>query len=94
MNLERSVPAVRAALIEHAPERGEQFDDELQQALTQANDTLEPGLLDAVLDRWWGTAAILANPLTEHKRVQLDWAKVGDFTGMLMGRENGTWVAL
>jgi hypothetical protein len=50
--------------------------------------------VDAVLDRWWGIAAIRANPLSEHEQAQVDRANTGDFTGLLARDEQGNWVRL
>ena len=90
MHLERSGLAIRAALIERAPERIQQFEADLQ----QANANNDPGPLNAALDRWWGIAAILTAPLSAHEQAQLAQAKSGDFSGLLTRDDNGIWIRL
>jgi hypothetical protein len=59
--IERSVPAIGAVLGELAPEAGERF----RAAFQAPDDGIDPAAVDEVLDRWWGVATILANPLSE-----------------------------
>jgi hypothetical protein len=44
---------------------------------------------EALLDRWWGIAAIRANPLSEDEQAQVAQANAGDFTGLLARDEQG-----
>jgi Family of unknown function (DUF6247) len=92
--VKRCGPAIQAALAEFAPDECAQFEAEYAQALnrTDAEGDLAPA--QAVLDRWWGIAAIRANPLSEQERAQVARAKVGDFTGLLARDEHGDWVRL
>ncbi len=92
--IERSGPAIRAALAEFAPDECALFETEFQRAMARAAETFELAPLDAVVDRWWGIAAIRANPLSEHERAQVERAKTGDFTGLLARVEHGNWVQL
>ncbi|MFN2494459.1 MAG: DUF6247 family protein [Pseudonocardiaceae bacterium] len=92
--IKRSGPAIRAALAELAPDECSLFEAEFQQAMAHASETFELAPLDAVLDRWWGIAAIRANPLSEQEHAQLARAKTGDFTGLLTRDEQGNWVRL
>ncbi len=77
--IERSGPAIRAALAELAPDECVLFEAEFQQAIVRASETFDLAPLDAVLDRWWGIAAIRANPLSEQEHAQVARAKTGDF---------------
>jgi len=45
-----------------------------------------------VLDRWWGIAAIRANPLSEQE--QLARARAGSFTGLWERDEAGNWTQM
>jgi hypothetical protein len=92
--IERSGTAIRAVLAEHAPDECAQFEVEFQQAIQRAGQTFDLAPVDALMDRWWGIAAIRANPLSEHERAQVAQAKTGDFSGLLARDEQGDWVRL
>jgi hypothetical protein len=92
--IERSGPAIRAALAELSADECTQFGTEFQQALGHAGQAFDLAPVDAVLDRWWGIAVIRANPLSEHEQAQVDRAHTGDFTGLLARDEQGNWVRL
>ena len=92
--IERSGPAIRAALAELAPDECAQFETEFQQAAERAGQTFDLAPLEALVDRWWGIAAIRANPLSEQEQAQVDRARAGDFTGLLAHDEQGNWVRL
>jgi hypothetical protein len=92
--IERSGPAIRAALAELSPDECAQFEAEFQQATQRAGQTFDLAPLDALLDRWWGIAAIRANPLSDGEQVQVARAKAGDFTGLLARDDQGNWVRL
>ncbi len=62
--IERSGRAIRATLTELAPAECTEFEAEFSQALAHADADFDLGHVDAVLDRWWGIAAMCANPLT------------------------------
>jgi hypothetical protein len=62
--IERSGPAVQAALAATSPGEAEAFRDEYRASLTQAAATLDLTAAEAVLLHWWGIATIRANPLT------------------------------
>jgi ApbE superfamily uncharacterized protein (UPF0280 family) len=89
--LEHSGAAIRAALTERAPAECEQFEAEFQQALAQAGETFDLTPVAAVLDRWWGIAAIRANPLTEQERELVARARAGDDSGWVARDEDGCW---
>ncbi len=62
--IERSGPAIRAALAEHAPGDEHRFATELRDALARAADDLDPPRPQAVLARWHVLATMAANPRT------------------------------
>ncbi len=94
MKIERSGPAIRAALAQFAPSDCPVFEAELRQAIRHAADTLDLASAEAALDRWWGVAVIRANPLSEQEQAQVARAKAGDFAGLLARDEHGNWVQL
>ncbi len=91
--IERSGPAIRAVLAELSPAECEEFEAEFRQALAHADADFDLGRVDAVLDRWWGIAAMGASPLTEQERELVVQARAGVDTGWYV-RENDGWVQL
>jgi hypothetical protein len=91
--IERSGPAVRAALAEFSPDECAVFETEFQEAAQRVGETFDLAPLDALLDRWWGIAAIRANPLSVEEQRQLDQAKSGEMGGLLAHDWHG-WVRL
>lgn len=92
--IERSGPAIRAALVEHAPGDEHRFEAELRDALTRASDDLDLAGPQAVLARWHALATMAANPLTADERAQIERAKAGDFTGLSARDQHGNWTTL
>lgn len=92
--IERSGPAIRAALLQHAPADAAVFEADFRQAVRQASSTFDVAPIEDVLNRWWGIAAIRANPLTDEEQAQLDRARGGDFAGLHARDEHGNWVTL
>lgn len=92
--IERSGPAIRAALAEGSPDECAEFEAEFRAALTQAETSFDLAPVGGVLDRWWGAAAIAANPLTEQEREQIERLRAGDESGWLVHNEDGTWTRL
>jgi hypothetical protein len=82
IRVERSGPAIRAAL-ESSPAERERFECDFQTALTVAAESFDLAPVDAVLDRWRGIAAIRANPLTEAEQEMVARARAGDDSGWL-----------
>ena len=91
--IERSGPAIRAALTEFSPAECKEFESEFRQALAYADADFDLCHVDAVLDRWWGIAVMCANPLTEQERELVVQARAGVDTGWYV-RENDSWVQL
>ncbi len=92
--IERSGPAIRAALAEHAPGDERQFESELRDALARAANDLDLASPQAVLVRWHALATMTANPLTADECAQVERAKAGDFTGLSARDEHGNWTTL
>lgn len=94
--VERSGPAIREALLVHAPERCRQFEAEFRSALALAAQNLDLSGPQAVLAHWQAVAMMAANSLTDEERGQIERAKAGDFSGLLSWDqdENGSWVRL
>lgn len=92
--IERSGPAIRAALAKVSPEECAQFEAEFTQVLTRAGAEFDLAPAEAVLDHWWGIAVIRANPLSEQERTQLKRAREGVFGGLWEHDEAGNWVQL
>ncbi|MGH3930749.1 MAG: DUF6247 family protein [Pseudonocardiaceae bacterium] len=91
--IERSGPAIRATLAALAPAECAEFEVEFHQALIHTGTDFDLGHVDAVLNRWWGIAAMCANPLTEQERELVVQARAGVDTGWY-AREDGRWVQL
>lgn len=92
--IERSGPAIRSVLAEHAPTEREKFETEMRAALAHAAKELDLADVDAVLTRWHALATMAANPLTDEEQTQVQRAKAGDFTGCHTRDEHGNWVQL
>lgn len=95
-SVERSGPAIRAALLAYAPERCAQFEAEFRSALALAADSLDLSGPQAVLKHWQAVAIMEANPLTDEERENLKCANAGDFSRLITRHqdENGDWVRL
>lgn len=87
--IDRSGPAIRAALATFVPAECEQFEAEFQQAVAEAGEKFDLTAVEAVLDRWWGIATIRANPLTEQERALVAQARAGDDSGWVARDEDG-----
>lgn len=57
------------------------FEEQFRQALLDAEQRFDLGPVEAVLDRWWGIAAIRANPLSPAEQDLVARARAGDDTG-------------
>lgn len=92
--VERTGPAIRAALAAHSPSDEPQFVGELRAALADAGHDLDLAGPQAVLRRWHARAVMAANPLSADEQAQLERAKTGDFTGFFVRNDDGTWTTL
>ena len=94
VTIERSGPAIRAALAEYAPGDEHRFTAELRTALTHADADPELAGTQAVLARWHALATMAANPLTADEQAQVARAKAGNFSGFSVRDEHGNWTTL
>lgn len=92
--IDRTGPAIRAALAASAPDERAKFENEFKEAAEQAGATFDVNPLDRVLDRWWRIAVARTNALSAREQEQLRRAKAGDYSGMLARDEHGNWVQL
>ena len=92
--IDRSGPAVRAALAQHAPADCARFERELRNAVRQAQTDLDLSCIDVVLRRGHTRAVIAANPIEPHELAQIERARAGDVAGLRERRDDGTWVTL
>ncbi|AGB27141.1 hypothetical protein Mycsm_07042 (plasmid) [Mycobacterium sp. JS623] len=69
VRVERSGPAIRAALAEASPDELPEFEAEFRIALAEADDDFDLSRVTAVLDRWWGRAHLRLNPLLPKRRL-------------------------
>ncbi|MGI9003721.1 MAG: DUF6247 family protein [Pseudonocardia sp.] len=92
--IERSGPAIRAALAAVSPQECVQFEADFAQAIARAGAEFDLAPAEQVLDRWWGIAVIRTNPLSEEEQAQVARAKAGDFTGLFVRDERGNRVRL
>lgn len=92
--VERSGPAIRAVLAEVSPDECARFETEFTAAIARAGRQLDLTEAESVLDRWWGIAAIRANPLSEVEQTQLARARAGDVAGLHTRDEHGDWIRL
>ncbi|MDN5929614.1 MAG: DUF6247 family protein [Pseudonocardia sp.] len=89
--IERSGPAVRAALAQLSPGECGQFEAEFAQAAALAGAEYDLAPAQRALDRWWGIAVIRANPLSTHEQAQLARAREGVFDGLWERDDHGDW---
>lgn len=87
--IERSGPALRTALAQFAPQECVLFEGEFRQALRSAEQHFDLGPAEAVLDHWWGVAAIRANRLSATEQNLVTRARAGDDTGWSDGPTAG-----
>jgi hypothetical protein len=92
--VERTGPAILAALRRYAPREAARFESELREALNRAGTDLDVTGVDEVMARWHTRACILANPLTDREQALLRRARAGEFTGLRARDENGGWATL
>lgn len=77
-----------------APQTLPRFEEEFRLAAQAAGEQLDLAPLDEVLNRWWGLAALYANPLSEEEKNALARARAGDYTGFSSLNPDGTWQQL
>lgn len=82
VRVERSGPAIRAALAEASPDELADFEAEFRIALAEADDDFDLSRVTAVLDRWWGRAHLRLNPPTPEETAVIEQVARGDFGGL------------
>lgn len=94
--IERSGPAVRAALLTYASaEECMLFEAELRSALARAAEDLDLSGPQEVLAHWHALVTMDANyPFTDEERELIARMKAGDCTGLLTQDEHGNWIRL
>jgi len=92
--IERSAPAVRAVLAQVSPDECARFEAEFAEGLARASAEFDLAPAEAVLDRWWGIAAIRLNPLSEQEKAQVLAARAGELTGLRTRDAQGNWAQL
>ncbi len=92
--IQRSGPAIRAALTQYAPEDCAPFESELRDALRSAEDDFDLAGVEVVLRRWHGLATMAANPLSRQEVAQVARARAGNVTGLHHRKDDGIWVTL
>jgi hypothetical protein len=94
VTVERSEPAIRAALATYAAEASVEFESELSQALNRAAIDQDVTGVDTVLARWQALATMAANPLSASEWDQVERARAGDLRALRTRDEHGNWVTL
>ena len=92
--IERTGPAIRAALAAHAPGNEARFVAELGAALVRAEQDLDLAGPQTVLRRWHARVLMAANPLSADELTQLQRAKAGDLIGFVEHHNDGTTTTL
>ena len=92
--MDRSGPAIRAALAEHSPQERPLFEADLREALARASADLDLARVEAVLTHWHARATIVANPLTADEQALVQRARAGDLTGLRARGEDGAWTTV
>jgi hypothetical protein len=82
MSIERSGAAIRAVLVEHAPQLCAEFEAEFHTTMAEADDDFDTSRVDALLGRWWARAFVLLNPDPE---ADAAWERIkaGDTTDLV-----------
>lgn len=80
--IERSGPAVRAALAELAPEECARFEAEFRSALAASRDDFDGQRVQDVIGRWWARANVLLAP---DPIAEATWGRIkaGDTTDLV-----------
>lgn len=94
IRIERSGPAVRAALARTSAAEPAQLAAEFGRAVDLARAQFDLAPAEAVLNRWLAVAVARANPLSEQEEAQLSLAREGAFDGMRERDEAGGWKQL
>jgi hypothetical protein len=91
IKVERTGPAIRAALLEASPDEVPDFEAEFHIALAEADDDFDVSRIDRVIGRWWRIAHLRLNPIPEEERAQAERAAAGGLRGTFT-RSGDEWV--
>lgn len=89
--VERTGPAIRAALAEHAPGDLPEYEAEFRVALAEADDDFDIARVDRVITMWWGRAHLRLHPPTDAEREAVTRAVSGDYSGLYSRRNEAVW---
>ncbi|RAV04349.1 MULTISPECIES: DUF6247 family protein [Mycolicibacter] len=81
IQVQRSGPAIRAALAEYAPDDLVDFEGEFRTALAAADEDFDLARVEAVIDRWWGRVHLRIHPPTDEERAAVARVAAGDEPG-------------
>ncbi len=91
IEVERTGPAIRAALMQASPNEVPEFEAEFHTALAEADDDFDVSRIDRLIGRWWRIAHLRLNPIPEAERAQAERFATGDLQGTFT-RSGGEWV--
>lgn len=80
--VDRTGPAIRAALREVSPDELPEFEAEFHIALAEADDDFDVSRIDRVITHWWGIANMRVDPPTAAERELVEQVARGDFEGL------------
>ena len=89
--LERTGPAIRAALMQASPDEVPDFEAEFHTALAEADDDFDVSRIDRVIGRWWRIAHLRLNPIPDEERELAERAAAGDLRGTFT-RRGDEWI--
>lgn len=91
VKVERTGPAIRAALREASPDEVPDFEAEFHTALAEADDDFDVSRIDHLIGRWWRIANLRLNPIPEEERAQAERAAAGHLEGTFT-RSGDAWI--
>lgn len=91
IKVERTGPAIRAALMEASPDEVPDFEAEFHIALAEADGDFDVSRIDRLIGRWWRTAHLRLNPIPEKERAQAERAAAGELRGTFT-RSGDEWI--
>lgn len=91
ITVERTGPAIRAALMQASPDEVPDFEAEFHTALAEADDDFDVSRIDRLIGRWWRIAHLRLNPIPDEERAQAERAAAGDLRGTAT-RNGDEWV--
>lgn len=77
IKVERTGPAIRAALMDASPDEVPDFEAEFHTALAETDDDFDVSRIDRLIGRWWRIAHLRLNPIAEEERAAAERAAAG-----------------